>query len=193
MQESDKNEIVVIASSTGGPDILKKIIPKLDRNLDVPVVIIQHMTEGFTKSMAASLDMISSITVKEAEDGEIVKPSCIYVAPGGRQIRIINDISGRVYFKLVSDESSILKPCADFFLESLVMTDFEKITVTVLTGMGKDTTEGLEKLSRYKKTYVIAQDCSTCVVGGMPKSIIDAGLADMVLTPDEIPDAIMKR
>ena len=188
------NKLIVIASSTGGPKTLKDIIPKLPKEIDAPIVLIQHMPAGFTTSLADRLDELCDIHVKEAEDGEVLKKGNVYIAPGSRQLRIMKDLSGKNRFS-VKDEGAVggLNPCADITFKSIAKTGYDDITCVVLTGMGSDGKIGIEYLNGYKDTYVIAQEMSTCVVYGMPRAVINAKMADRILGLDDIAEEILNR
>jgi two-component system chemotaxis response regulator CheB len=186
-------KIVAIACSTGGPKALHSIIPYLPANLDASVVIVQHMPSGFTKSLADRLNEISQIEVKEAADGDILQKGRVYIAPGGRQLRVSHNSYGQNCL-LVTNEPARhgLQPCADIMYESLVKTNFDQIICVVLTGMGGDGTVGILQLYKEKKIYVIAQNEETCVVYGMPKVVHQAGVVDEVIALENISDAIIK-
>ncbi len=178
-----KNKLVALACSTGGPKSLQQVIPFLPGNLDAPVVLVQHMPAGFTLSLAQRLDEMSKIHVKEAEDGDILKNGTVYIAPGGRHMRVAR--SGRECCIRLSDEPAVegLRPCANLMYESLAGCGYDEITCVVLTGMGADGTNGIKGLAaRHVNIHVIAQDEDTCIVYGMPKAIAQSGLTD-VITP----------
>ena len=186
------NRLVAIASSTGGPKALQQVLPLLPPDLAAPVVLVQHMPESFTGSLASRMNEISRINVKEAENGDILKKGWVYIAKGGRHMRIEKD---RSQYVIVFDNSPArngLRPCADILYESLKELDFDEITCVVLTGMGSDGTRGIGGLSTEKNTYVIAQDEATSTVYGMPRMIKEAGVTDEVLPLGEIADAIVK-
>lgn len=185
-----KQKLVAIACSTGGPKSLQYVIPKLPKNLDAPVVLVQHMPAGFTNSLAQRLNDISKISVKEAADGDILKKGWVYIAPGGKQMKIIKRDKG--YKVAVLDEPARdgLKPCANIMYESLMDSDYDEITCVVLTGMGADGTNGIGMLGEKKNVYVIAQNEDTCVVYGMPKAIAEAKQVDEVVPLEDIANAI---
>jgi len=185
-------KLVAIACSTGGPKALHTVIPKLPSNLDASVLVVQHMPEGFTKSLADRLNEISKLTVKEAEDGEPLCKGTVYIAKGGSQMRVKKAPEGR-YVISISEEPARngLLPCADIMYESLVDTDFD-VTCVVLTGMGADGTAGISQLYRKKNIYVIAQNEETSIVYGMPKVIKEAGLVNEVAALEDISDAIIR-
>ena len=187
-------KIIALACSTGGPQALHTFVPMLPANLSVPLVLVQHMPEGFTASLAARLDQISGIKVKEAEDGEFFKPGVVYITPGGKHMKICEDGSRAAYCQL--DDSppvNSLKPCADVMYQSLAKSSFDEIICVVLTGMGADGSEGIRYLNQYKKTYVISQEASTCVVYGMPKAVEQGGLSNEVAPLKSVANSIVKR
>ena len=185
--------IVAIASSTGGPKSLQSVIPRLPENLDAPVVLVQHMPTGFTKSMAERLDSLSALNVKEAEEGDELKKGWVYVAKGGSHLNIVEKQGKAVIH--YSDEPSRegVKPCANYMYESLVKCKFDEVLCVVMTGMGSDGTEGITNLKSKKKVHVISQDEQSCVVYGMPRSIKRAGLSDQVVSLDQIAQEIILR
>ncbi len=187
------NHLVALACSTGGPKALQSVVPYLDPNLDAPVVLVQHMPKGFTKSMADRLDEISKVHVKEAENGEKLQKGWVYVAPGGMHMEVKknSDNSHSIY---LNDAPAIggLKPCADVMYKSLANTGYDDITCVVLTGMGADGTEGIKALNNRKPIHVIAQNAETCVVYGMPKAIAESGIVDEVVPLTEVAGSIKK-
>ena len=187
-----KSKLVALACSTGGPKSLQSVIPKLPANLDAPVVMVQHMPKGFTNSLAMRLNEMSQVTVKEAADGDVLQKGWVYIAPGGKQMRVLK--VGGTYKIAVTDEPArdALKPCANIMYESLVCTNFDEITCVVLTGMGADGTIGIGTLGETINVHVIAQDEATSVVYGMPKAIAEANIVDEVLPLEKIADAITK-
>jgi two-component system chemotaxis response regulator CheB len=187
-------KIIALACSTGGPQALHTFVPMLPANLSVPLVLVQHMPEGFTASLAARLDQISGIKVKEAEDGEFFKSGVVYITPGGKHMKICEDGSRAAYCQL--DDSppvNSLKPCADVMYQSLAKSSFDEIICVVLTGMGADGSEGIRYLNQYKKTYVISQEASTCVVYGMPKAVEQGGLSNEVVPLKSVANSIVKK
>lgn len=186
-------KLVALACSTGGPKALHMVIPKLPANLDAGVLVVQHMPAGFTKSLADRLNELSQVTVKEAEDGDILTKGTVYIAKGGYQMRLVK-CKDQNYRLAVTKEPARhgLLPCADIMFESLVDSDFDQITCVILTGMGADGTSGISQLNKKQNIYVIAQNEETSIVYGMPKVIKDAGLVDEVVSLDEVSDAIIK-
>lgn len=188
------NKIIALACSTGGPKTLQAIIPLLPQNLAAGMVLVQHMPKGFTRTLSARLDSMSKVTVKEAQDGDIVEKGCVYIAPGGYQMKL-QQIPGDKYKIVITDEPprDSLKPCANIMYESLINSKADEIVCVVLTGMGADGTEGIGALKKSNKTYVIAQDEETSVVYGMPKAVAKAGLTDEIVPMQEIANTIIKK
>lgn len=188
-----KNLLVALACSTGGPKALQSVIPYLPANMDAPMVLVQHMPVGFTKSMADRLNEVSKITVKEAAEGDVLEKGCVYVAPGGKHLEVQKRPDGRHVVRL-SDAPAIggLRPCANVTYESLRTSGFDEIVCVVLTGMGADGTGGILSLKQRKRIHVIAQDAQSCVVYGMPKAIAEAGAVDEVVPLTEVAQTIIK-
>lgn len=191
---SGKKVLVALACSTGGPKALQSVIPYLPRDLNAPMVLVQHMPIGFTKSMADRLNELSDIEVREAEEGDVLKKGCVYVAPGGKHMEIKKQADGSHVVRL-NEEPAIggLRPCANVTYESLCTSGYDEIVCVVLTGMGSDGTGGILSLNSKKKIYVISQDAASCVVYGMPKAIADAGVVDEVVPLTEIAHTIIKK
>lgn len=188
-----KNKLVALACSTGGPKSLQQVIPMLPENLDAPVVLVQHMPAGFTASLAQRLDEMSAIKVKEAIEGEIIKKGTVYIAPGGKHMRVAR--KGQEYQIKLSEEPAIdgLRPCANLMYESLEKCNYDEVTCVVMTGMGADGTNGIKGLSAsHKKIHVIAQNEESCIVYGMPKAIAQTGLVDEVVPLSQIAEIITK-
>ena len=186
------DRVIAIACSTGGPRALHMIIRKIPQDIDASIIVVQHMPRGFTKSLSERLNEISKVHVKEAEHGEILEKGTVYIAKGGYQMRVMDGEIGQ-YHLVVTEEPprNSLSPCADIMYESLIDTRIDKITCVVLTGMGRDGTEGISKLSKEKDVYVIAQDKESSVVYGMPGSIKEAGLVDEEVPLSGVADAII--
>lgn len=186
-----RREIVAIASSTGGPMALSELIPKLPGNFPVPIVVTQHMPPGFTASFAKRLDGASSLKVAEGADGLELKPGLVVIAPGGSHL-IFKRRNGAVVCELL-DAPPVLsvKPAANIMFMSVADEFGGNAVCVVLTGMGRDGTDGATILHR-KGAWVIAESQKTCVVYGMPKAAAEAGIVDEVLPLNEIPDALIR-
>ena len=178
-----------IASSTGGPDALGKLIPLLKGDLNVPVFITQHMPPVFTASLASHLDKKSVLTVKEAEDGEIIQKNIVYIAPGGKHLTLVK-VSGQVQVKIDDGPpENSCKPSADVMFRSLPTVYGNHVLNVVLTGIGSDGAKGVE-FQRQTGGYCLSQDAATCVVYGMPKAVFDMGLSNEVLPLEAIADRV---
>ena len=184
--------LIALACSTGGPKALQTLIPLLPHKIGASMLIVQHMPEGFTKTLADRLQESSMVNVKEADDGDRLMENQLYIAKGGYQLRI-KEQSGESFISLEKDPPrGGLRPCADIMYESLMGSAYDKIVCVVLTGMGADGTAGIKQLKQTNNVYVIAQDEPTCTVYGMPRMVAEAGLVDEVLPLDQIADAIVK-
>lgn len=185
-------KIVAIASSTGGPKALQAVIPKLPKELNAPVLLVQHMPKGFTASLAERLNSLSQVEVREAAEGEELKKGVVYLAMGGKHMNVKTSPAGK-YTIHYSDEANRegVKPCANYMYESLMNSRFDEVVCVVMTGMGADGTVGIRNLETRKKVHVIAQDQNTCTVYGMPKSIVTNKLSDQVVPLDQIAQEII--
>ena len=186
-----RRDIVAIASSTGGPMALSELIPKLPKKFPVPIVITQHMPKEFTTSFAKRLNDSSEVEVVEGFDGLTLKPGRVVIAPGGSHL-IVRRRAGSAICGL-SDAPPVLsvKPAANIMFLSVADEYGGNVLCIILTGMGRDGTDGAVALKR-KGAYVIAESQKTCVVYGMPKAAVDAGVVDEVLPLNEIPDAMIR-
>lgn len=187
-----KNKIIALACSTGGPKSLQSVVPLLPADLPYPMLIVQHMPAGFTKSLADRLNDVSKIEVKEAAEGDVLKAGCVYIAPGGKHMQV-KEVGGQHKITLTDEPPREgVKPCANYMYESLAKSSYEEVICVVLTGMGADGTKGIKYLDERKKTYVISQDEASCVVYGMPKAIAETGLVDEVASLTKITETILK-
>ena len=177
---------VMIACSTGGPKALASLVPALPAQLGAGTLLVQHMPAGFTHSLAARLDKASSINVSEAEGGEPLRPDRVLIAPGGKHVRMGADRRTKL-----SDEAEVggLRPRADITIEDMAAAYGERLLLVVLTGMGRDGLVGAEAVKK-RGGRILAEHESTCTVYGMPRAVVEADLADDVLTLDELPEAI---
>ena len=175
-------KLVAIGTSTGGPVALQRVLTQLPGNFPAPIVLVQHMPAAFTKAFAERLDKLCRISVKEAEDGDILRPGLALLAPGGKQMMI--DGRGAVRI-LPGDERLNYKPCVDITFGSAAKSYGDKVLAVVLTGMGADGREGA-RLLKQGGSNVWAQDEASCVIYGMPMAIVKANLADAVYSLDEI-------
>jgi len=180
-----KIDIIALGSSTGGPPALQTLISALPRNLPVGMVIAQHMPPTFTKSLAERLDSLSSVTVREAGDGDPIEAGKVLIAPGGKHLTV-KRYGGRAR-AVVSEEPSdtIYKPCVDVMLNSVAEAFGANIMTVILTGMGSNGLEGSRKV-KGGGGIVIAQDEASSVVYGMPRAVAEAKLVDHIAPIDGI-------
>jgi len=175
-------KLVAIGTSTGGPVALQRVLTQLPANFPTPIVLIQHMPAAFTKAFAERLDKLCKINVKEAEDGDILRPGLAILAPGGKQMMI----DGRGTIRILpGDERLNYKPCVDITFGSAAKSYNDKVLAVVLTGMGADGREGA-RLLKQGGSQIWAQDEASCVIYGMPMAIVKANLADAVYPLDDI-------
>ncbi|MFZ6046354.1 chemotaxis response regulator protein-glutamate methylesterase [Pseudomonas sp. CR3202] len=174
--------LVAIGTSTGGPVALQRVLTQLPANFPAPLVLVQHMPAAFTKAFAERLDKLCRITVKEAEDGDQLRPGLALLAPGGKQMMV--DPRGVVRI-LPGDERLNYKPCVDITFGSAAKSYNDKVLAVVLTGMGADGREGA-RLLKQGGSQIWAQDEASCVIYGMPMAVVKANLADAVYGLDDI-------
>lgn len=184
--------LVLIGVSTGGPAALAALLPGLPEDLNAPVLIVQHMPPMFTKPLASSLARKTALTVKEAQDGDIAQANCVYLAPGGSQMKVVAGTRGETILRITDDPpENGCKPAVDYLFRSAALQFPGRVVAAILTGMGNDGTAGLRLLKR-GGCRSIAQDEATCVVFGMPKEAIAAGLIDTVAPLGRIAAAIVR-
>lgn len=184
-------KLVVIGTSTGGPQALQAVITRLPSNLPCGVIVVQHMPAGFTKSLADRLNSISAISVKEAENDEIIRSGQVYIAPGNYHLRIAPATASERKIVL-SQEPPVgnHRPAVNVLFDSAAQFGRDLVSV-IMTGMGADGCEGMKKI-KATGGYSIAQDENSCVVYGMPKAVVDAGLADEIRPLNRIAEAIVE-
>ncbi len=182
------SRVVVIACSTGGPQALTELIPKLPSPLGVGSMIVQHMPPGFTGSLAARLDKASPLHVREARGGDRLEPGTMLIAPGGHHLHILAD-----HTATLGDEPPVgaLRPRADLTISDVARVFGRNVLLVVLTGMGKDGLEGAHDVRR-QGGRILAEAESSCTVYGMPRAIVEAGLADGVFDLGKLPEAISR-
>ena len=183
-------KLVAIGTSTGGPQALQQVITRLPGNLPCGVVVVQHMPAGFTKALADRLDTISQVSVKEAEDGDIIQPGHVYIAPGSHHLRVREEGSSRRIVLGQDPPVGNHRPAVNVMYDSVAPIG-KNLVAVIMTGMGCDGCEGMKKI-KAAGGYSIAQDEPTCVVYGMPKAVVDAGLADEIKPIQSIAQAIVE-
>lgn len=193
LKRTEKSHVVAIGISTGGPNALARMIPELPADIGVPVFLVQHMPPVFSASLAKSLDNKSALTVKEAVNGEEVLPNTVYVAPGGTQMMVASGIGLKKIIRISEDApaENNCKPSVDYLFRSVAREYGSKATCVIMTGMGVDGKLGVT-VTRAGGAVSIAQDEATSVVYGMPKVVIEAGLADVIAPLNKISGEIIK-
>jgi two-component system chemotaxis response regulator CheB len=186
-------KVIIIGSSTGGPRALQQIIPFLPSNLHAPVLVVQHMPPGFTKSLADRLNSQSMLKVREALEGDILEIGTVYIAPGDFHMIVkqqnINGELKEVVALTKTEKVQGVRPSIDVLLNSVAPIYGQNTLGVILTGMGSDGTDGIRKI-KSAGGKVIAEDESTCVIYGMPRSVIEQKLADYVLPINKIAQSI---
>ncbi|MEZ6092887.1 MAG: chemotaxis-specific protein-glutamate methyltransferase CheB [Pirellulaceae bacterium] len=182
-------DIVAIASSTGGPAALQQILSGLSPQLSVPIVVAQHMTRGFTKPLAESLNRTTGLQVVEAEQNVAIQPGYVYIAPGGMNMQITKK-HGRFVCDIQDEPGPFsAKPNANILFRSITQQFGSTGMGVVLTGMGNDGSIGAAEL-KMKGGLIVAQDQRTCTVYGMPRAVVEAGVANEVLPLGKIAQRI---
>jgi two-component system chemotaxis response regulator CheB len=178
---------VIIAASTGGPRALAHLLPALPARLGEGTLIVQHMPAGFTGSLAARLDKMSPLRVREAVLGDELEPGTALVAPGGSHLRLDGERQARL-----TDDAPVggLRPRADLTIADVAAAWGERTLLVVLTGMGRDGAQGARAV-RAAGGRVICEAAESCTVYGMPRAVIEDGLADLVLPLGELAEAIV--
>lgn len=187
------SKIVAIGTSTGGPKALQEVITRLPKNFQAPVFVVQHMPPGFTKSLADRLNSLSEIKVKEAIHNEEVQNGVVYIAPGGFHLQVRKTGNQLTVHLDESPPRRGHRPSVDVMFESLSHLKGYKLIAVIMTGMGRDGTEGLLTLKKESNCYAIAESEESSVVFGMPKSAILTNEVDEVVHLKEIASRIMKQ
>jgi len=186
-------QAVIIGTSTGGPSALKLVLPKLPADLTVPVVVVQHMPAQYTTTLAKRLDDICPLEVVEAKDGAEAAPGRIMIAPGGLQTKFERVTSERrIRLRVTSDPpDNGVRPSVDYLIRSACEVLDGNVLAVIMTGMGRDGVKSCQQL-KAAGGYVFAQNQDDCVVYGMPKAVIQEGLADRILPLGKIAPAIVR-
>jgi two-component system chemotaxis response regulator CheB len=183
----EPDRLLVIGSSTGGPRALAEVVSALPGDLPCAVLIVQHLPAGFTKSLAERLDHTSALSVSEAKDGEFLSVGRALVAPGDFHLKVVNR---RVQLDMGPRRHGV-RPSVDTTLETASAVFGSAMLTAILTGMGEDGTEGA-RVVKAAGGLVLAEHESTCVVYGMPRAVVEAGLADEIVPLDHMAEAISR-
>ncbi len=192
LKRTEKSQAIAIGISTGGPNSLARVLPDIPGDIGVPIFLVQHMPPVFTASLAQSLDRKCALHVKEAEDGEEVQSNTVYIAPGGRQMKVVSKAGLKKVIKITDDPpENNCRPAVDYLFRSVAREYGSKATCVVMTGMGSDGRLGLS-VAKAAGSVGIAQDEASCVVYGMPRAVVNAGLADIISPLDTLALEIVK-
>ncbi|MCF8088932.1 MAG: chemotaxis response regulator protein-glutamate methylesterase [Desulfotignum sp.] len=187
------SDVVAIGVSTGGPAALARLIPALPGDLAVPILIVQHMPPGFTRALAESLDRQSKVPVVEAQDGDILVPGKVFIAPGGSHMKIVSaeNRTKRIIRITQDPPENGCRPSADYLFRSVAHHFKDRATGVIMTGMGQDGAKGLALMNEHR-AVIIAQDEATSIVFGMAKQPVASGIVDIVAPLDNLAREIMK-
>lgn len=184
-------KLVVIGASTGGPVAIQQLICSLPSDFSVPIVLVVHMPASFTRAYAERLDSICKLSVKEADNGDLLKPGSVLLAPGGRQLSFRKN-GGEIALSIRDGVvSETYKPSVDIAFQSAAETLRDSVLAVVLTGMGSDGSQGANLLKQCNAT-VWSQDEASCVIYGMPQAVEKKGLSDLVLPLGQIGPSLAK-
>jgi two-component system chemotaxis response regulator CheB len=182
--------MVVLGISTGGPQALKRLIPQLPADLPVPLLMVMHMPVGYTEMYAKKLNEQSALEVREAAEGDEVKPGMAFLAPAGRHLSLKRDSGGKVVTHLDARPFNTLhRPAVDVLFQSAAEVYGKRVLGVVMTGMGSDGKEGAAWI-KSQGGLVFTEAESSCVVYGMPGSVVEAGLSDKSIALEDMARAI---
>ena len=188
-------DLVLIGASTGGPNALNEVIPRLPGTLGVPVLVVQHMPAFLTNSLAKSINAKSALCVQEAVEGDPLEPGTVYIAPGGKHLLVEraagkrgSDIQGVIRLSESPPENSV-RPSVDVLFRSAADAYGGHVLAIIMTGMGSDGLKGVRELKKLG-CYCLSQSEATCVVYGMPRAVDEAALSDERVALDDLADRI---
>ncbi len=185
-------DIVVIGISTGGPQGLKLIVPQLPADCPVPIAMVMHMPVGYTEMYAQKLNEMSALHVVEAGEGQLVEAGMVFLAPAGRHLSFTRR-EGEVRTHLdVRPLDTPHRPSVDALFQSAAEVYADRVLGVVMTGMGSDGREGAAWI-KARGGYILTESEETCIVYGMPRAVVEAGLSDAVVPLDRMAQAIMER
>ena len=183
-------DLVVLGISTGGPQALKRLIPQLPEDFPVPVVMVMHMPVGYTEMYAAKLNEQSRLEVREAAEGDEIKPGRVFLAPAGRHTSLIRRTNGKIVTHLDARPFGTLhKPSVDVLFQSAAEVYGKRVLGIVMTGMGSDGKQGAAWI-KSQGGLVFTEAESSCVVYGMPSVVMEAGLSDKSVALEDMARAI---
>lgn len=190
-------DIIAIGVSTGGPNALTQVVPQLPADLNLPVLIVQHMPALFTASLAESLNKKSKLKVSEAKDGQTIRPNEVLIAPGGKHMLVRKKAGGSAanpeFVIGLSDAppENNCRPAVDVLFRSVATHYGKGALALIMTGMGEDGCKGVRALKR-QGCYCLTQNEASCVVYGMPRAVEEAGLSDESISLDALASRIIR-
>lgn len=191
LNSSEKDMVVCIGISTGGPNALHKIIPELPEDINAGILIVQHMPPRFTKSLADRLDVLSKVKVREAKDGDLVEKGLVLIAPGGLHMTVEQRGLDKVVRLSKEPSNYIHKPSVNVLFQSIAEVYKKNSVALIMTGMGDDGAEQIKNIKE-KGGITIAQSKETCVVYGMPRVAVEKGGIDFIVDLEKIPDKLLE-
>jgi len=193
VKEASRVKAVVIGVSTGGPQALRALLPRFPESFPVPIVMVLHMPVGFTALYATKLNEICALEVREAAEGNELRPGLSLLAPAGRHLKLMRSASGRVVSRLaVQPIESLHRPSVDVLFHSAAEIFGPNVLGVVMTGMGSDGREGSAWI-KAKGGMVLTEAEESCVIYGMPRSVVEAGLSDAAVPLPRLAEAIIER
>lgn len=188
---SDQKRLILVGTSTGGPKALQTVLTQLPDHIGAPIIVVQHMPPNFTESLALRLDSLCSLTVKEAVNGDILQNDTVYLAAGGYHLELKKNGKSLALETNTKEPVNGHRPSVDKLFASASKLDDYYTVAVIMTGMGSDGTNGLIQLKETGRSQVIAESEQTCIVYGMPKAAITAGVVDYIVDVEDIPSQIM--
>ena len=190
-REPGKIEVIAIGISTGGPNALREVFAKIDPNLSQPILVVQHMPAGFTAEFANSLNQICPLEVKEAKDGDLLKPGRILIAPGSMHMYVEKRSLATIVRLSDAPLCNGHRPSVDVLFESVAKCFQNRALGVIMTGMGKDGAAQLAEMRR-EGAWTLGQDEESSIVYGMPKVAYEYGGVQRQVPLSEMADAISK-
>jgi two-component system chemotaxis response regulator CheB len=189
--ERSKIDLIVIGVSTGGPQALRKVLPQLPAALPVPVAIVLHMPVGYTGPFAEKLNELSQVEVREAQDGDILRPGTVLLAAAGRHLLVRRSAAGHLVAQLsLQPIEKLHRPSVDVLFQSAAEALRDRVLGVVLTGMGDDGKQGAAWI-KAQGGRILTESRSTCVIHGMPRSVEEAGLSDATIPLDQLAQTLI--
>jgi two-component system, chemotaxis family, protein-glutamate methylesterase/glutaminase len=189
--QAHRVDIVVLGISTGGPQALRRLIPEFPANFPVPIAMVLHMPVGYTALFAEKLDELSALDVCEAKDGDVLRPGLALLAPAGRHLSFRRTPSGTVVAQLsVHPLEKNHRPSADVLFQSAAETFGARVLGVIMTGMGEDGRDGCGWIKAQGGT-ILTEDEKTCIIYGMPRAVVEAGLSDRAVPLDRMAQTII--